>query len=228
DTMLRLLYRMELAPVVGLRVVGIDEWAWRKGVRYGTIVCDLESGRPVELLTEAQAETVARWLAGHPGIEVVSRDRAGMFADAAALGAPQAVQVADRWHLLRNLGDVAERVLVGLSIPPIRVEKTEPLAKLPRTTELKDRETRKDAERRQRQQRRQALYDETDCRASSTPTATTSWPVGRKVAATRRSCTVRLSSEVIRAREPSSRTLSPRCGVVRQQNLSSAACAWDP
>jgi len=104
DTMLRLLYRMELAPVVGLRVVGIDEWAWRKGVRYGTIVCDLESGRPVELLPEAQAETVARWLAGHPGIEVVSRDRAGMFADAAALGAPQAVQVADRWHLLRNLG----------------------------------------------------------------------------------------------------------------------------
>src|SRR5690606_32806063 len=160
DTMLRLLYRMELAPAVGLRVVGIDEWAWRKGVQYGTIVCDLESGRPVELLPEAQAETVARWLAGHPGIEVVSRDRAGMFADAAALGAPQAVQVADRWHLLRNLGDVAERVLVGLSIPPIRVEKTEPLAKLPRTTELKDRETRKDAERRQRQQRRQALYAE--------------------------------------------------------------------
>src|SRR5690606_7547235 len=125
-------------------------------------------------------------------------------------------------------GDVAERVLVGLSIPPIRVEKTEPLAKLPRTTELKDRETRKDAERRQRQQRRQAFYDETDCRASSPPTATTSWPVGRKVAATRRSCTVRSSSEVIRAREPSSRTLPPRCGVVRQQNLSSAACAWDP
>src|SRR5690606_9753084 len=172
------------------------------------------------------------------------------------------------WHLLRNPGDVAERVLVGLSIPPIRVEKTEPLAKLPRTTELKDRETRKDAERRQRQQRdkpsmtrsttsmkRQSpsgqwltVWEsiagrcastsmhpnvrnpshEADGRASSTPTATTSWPVGRKVAATRRSCTVRLSSEVIRAREPSSRTLSPRCGVVRQQNVSSAACAWDP
>jgi len=65
------------------------------------------------------------------------------------------VQVADRRHLLRNLGDVAERVLVGLSIPPIRVEKTEPVAKLPRTTEPKERETRKDAERRQRQQRRQ-------------------------------------------------------------------------
>src|SRR5690606_27591413 len=120
DTMLRLLYRMELTPVVGLRVVGIDEWAWRKGLRYGTIVCDLEAGRPVELLPEARAESAARWLAGHPGIEVVSRDRAGMFADAAALGAPQAVQVADRWHLLRNLGDVAERVLVGLSITIVK------------------------------------------------------------------------------------------------------------
>src|SRR5690606_38508677 len=117
-----------------------------KGLRYRTIVCDLEAGRPVELLPEARAESAARWLAGHPGIEVVSRDRAGMFADAAALGAPQAVQVADRWHLLRNLGDVAERVLVGLSIPPIRVEKTEPLEKRPRTSELNIRKTRTDDE----------------------------------------------------------------------------------
>src|SRR5690606_802494 len=92
------------------------------------------------------------WLAGHPGIEVVSRDRAGVFADAATLGAPRAVQVADRWHLLRNLGDVAERVLVGLSLPPIRVEQTEPAAKRPLATKPKERETRKDAERRQRQQ----------------------------------------------------------------------------
>src|SRR5690606_2868085 len=85
---------------------------------------------------------------------------AGVFADAVALGAPQAVQVADRWHLLRNQGDVAERVLVGLTIPPIHVEKTEPLAKQPRTTEPKERETRKDAERRHWQQRRQVLHDE--------------------------------------------------------------------
>src|SRR5690606_3411498 len=69
---------------------------------------------------------------------------------------------------------------------------------------------------------------EADGRASSTPTATTSWPVGRKAATTRQSCTERSSGKVIQAQEPSSRTLSPRCGVVRQQNVSSAACAWDP
>lgn len=78
----------------------------------------------------------------------------------AALGAPQAVQVADRWHLLRNLGDVAERVLAGVSLPPIPVEETVTAGTASSTPQPKDRETRKDAERRERQQRRQALYDE--------------------------------------------------------------------
>ena len=136
------------------------DWAWRKGVRYGTIVCDLETGRPVALLPEARAEVLAQWLAGHPGVEVVSRDRAGVYADGAALGAPQAVQVADRWHLLRNLGDVAARVLAGVSLPPIPVEETVTAGTASSTPQPKDRETRKDAERRERQQRRQALYDE--------------------------------------------------------------------
>src|SRR5690606_11399667 len=128
--------------------------------RYGTIVCDLEAGRPVELLPEARAGSAARWLARHPGIEVVSQDRAGVFADAATPRAAWVVQVADRWHVLRNLGDVAERVVVGLSLPTVRVEQTEPAAKRLLATKPKERETRKDAERRQRQQRRQALYDE--------------------------------------------------------------------
>ena len=81
----------------------------------------------------------------------MSRDRAGVFADAATLGAPRAVQVADRWHFLETWGDVAERVLYEPSLPPIRVEQTEPRAKRPLETKpKKDRETRKDAERRQR------------------------------------------------------------------------------
>ena len=160
DTILRLLYRMELAPATNVRVVGSDDWAWRKGVRYGTIVCDLETGRPVGLLPEARADVIARWLAGHPNVEIVSRDRSGVYADGAALGSPQAAPVADRWHLLRNLGDVAERVLGGISLPPIPVEETEPAGIMPSTPQPKDRETRKDAERRERQQRRQALYDE--------------------------------------------------------------------
>lgn len=160
DTILRLLLRMQLSPATTLRVVGIDDWAWRKGARYGTIVCDLETGRPVDLLPEARADVVAQWLARHPGIEVVSRDRSGVYADGAALGAPQAVQVADRWHLLRNLADVAERVLAGISLPPIPVEEPAPAAPASPTPRPKERETRRDVERRQRQQQRQALYDE--------------------------------------------------------------------
>jgi transposase len=113
QTALRLIRRtpcadMEDAPA---RVVGIDDWAWKRGQRYGTVICDLEQRRPVELLPEREAASVVTWLARHPGIAVVSRDRGGIYADAAAQGAPDAVQVADRWHLLKNLGDALEGFL---------------------------------------------------------------------------------------------------------------------
>jgi len=160
DTILRLLYRMKLTPAANLRVVGIDDWAWRKGVRYGTIVCDFETGRPVELWPAARTEVLAQWLAKHSGIEVVSRDRAGVYADGAALGAPQAVQVADRWHLLRNLRDVAERVLAGVSIPLLPVAAMQPVEPVPTAPPPNNRETRRNAERQQRHERRQALYDQ--------------------------------------------------------------------
>jgi transposase len=87
------------------RVLGIDDWAWRKGRRYGTIFCDLENGGVVDLLPDRSAESTARWLRAHPGVEIISRDRASLYAEAAAKAAPQAIQVADRWHLLHNMSD---------------------------------------------------------------------------------------------------------------------------
>jgi len=111
DTLLRRVKRRKNEPAVPPRVVGIDDWAWRKGQRYGTIVVDLERSDVIDLLPDRDADTVAAWLKAHPGIEVVSRDRSATYAEAATGGAPRAVQVADRWHLLKNLREAVERVL---------------------------------------------------------------------------------------------------------------------
>ncbi len=103
DTLLRTVRRRTGVPAAqGLRRVGIDDWAWRKGMSYGTLVCDLDRRRIVDLLPDREPGTVAAWLASHPGLEIVARDRGGSYARAAAQGAPQARQVADRWHLMEN------------------------------------------------------------------------------------------------------------------------------
>jgi len=110
DTLLRRVKQLTESSAPPLRFVGLDDWAWRKGRRYGTIVVDLERSDVVDLLPDRSAETVKSWLNEHPGVEIVSRDRASAYAEAAAEAAPTAQQVADRWHLLKNLREAIERL----------------------------------------------------------------------------------------------------------------------
>lgn len=92
-------------PPQKLRVVGVDDWAKRKGQRYGTLVVDLERSLIVDVLADRTQETVSEWLRAHEGLEFVSRDRSKTYAEAIAIGAPMAIQVADRWHLVKNLSE---------------------------------------------------------------------------------------------------------------------------
>jgi transposase len=111
DTLLRRVRQVPAESPPPTRVLGVDDFAFRKGSRYGTILVDLERRRVVDLLPDREAATVAAWLRAHPGVEVVARDRANAYAQAASEAAPDAVQVADRWHLLKNVRDALQRAL---------------------------------------------------------------------------------------------------------------------
>lgn len=110
-TILRILRKTSAPAEPTPKMLGIDEWAYRRGKTYGTLLIDLEKRTPVDLLPDRQATSVEIWLKNHPGVQLISRDRGGEFARGARCGAPDALQTADRFHVLRNLAEVVEKVL---------------------------------------------------------------------------------------------------------------------
>jgi transposase len=109
DTLLRVVRRRTALRTDPLTVIGIDDWAFRRNRRYGTIVCDLGRRRIVTLLPDREVATVRAWLADRPRIKIVSRDRGGGYGEAVAKALPDAVQVADRWHLMENASKCGNR-----------------------------------------------------------------------------------------------------------------------
>ena len=132
DTVLRRVREQPTeASAIPMHNLGVDDWAWRKGQDYGTILVNLDLHRVADLLPDRAAESFSAWLKQHPEIVTISRDRCGLYAEGATLGAPQSQQVADRFHLLVNLSATMERVLEERSrqliLPPIEQHPAEPV-----------------------------------------------------------------------------------------------------
>lgn len=160
DTLLRLVRDCSDPDFSPPRILGVDDWAWRKGQTYGTILVDLEKRRIIDLLPDRSAETLAKWLKQYPEIQLVTRDRATGYLEGVMQGAPQAVQVADRFHLLKNLREMVEKGLARHQQLIHQIRKTEivppstpGVEAVPESSPISDRSVT------QAEQKQQAMYE---------------------------------------------------------------------
>lgn len=128
STLLNHLQKLPLPQVEVPKILGVDDFAFRKGRQYGTILVDLEQHQPIALLPDRKADTLADWLREHPGVEVLSRDRSKTYKSAMSEGAPDAIQVADRFHLVKNLSETLEKALGSYQSELTAIDRIQPPA----------------------------------------------------------------------------------------------------
>jgi hypothetical protein len=126
ETILRLVHQGERPALPEPQIIGRDEWAWKRRLRYGTLICDLERGLPIDLLPDRTVETVSAWLKAHPSRDTISRDGSSEYASAIKKGAPQARAVSDRWHLVKNLAGCVSMLLARSVSPSFVVQRLRP------------------------------------------------------------------------------------------------------
>ncbi len=190
-TLLRLVTAAPVSYFPALQAVGIDEWAWRRGHRYGTILVNLADHRVVDLLPDRAAATVTAWLAQHPTITVVCRDRSDLYAEGIRRGAPTAVQVVDRFHLVHNLRQALESVLgnhrpalqaaaVGTAMALTPADGSIPITPMYRgRRQASQTPPRQKAKRQHWHARWVAIYEALHAlHAQGTPVATIAWQLG--------------------------------------------------
>jgi transposase len=165
DTVLRRVKRppAQIGELAVIRNLGVDDWAWRKGQEYGTILVDLDLHQVADLLPDRSSESFSGWLQQHPGIATIARDRCGLYAEGADLGAPGAQQVADRFHLVLNLSSAVERVFEERSrelvLPPVARPETETTAGDGNTPAQQEPASGQLTQQQQRRQRRLDRYN---------------------------------------------------------------------
>jgi transposase len=123
STVTRIAMKQKLPEVIQPIVLGVDDWAFRKGVNYGTILIDMETSRPIDLLASRERSDLERWLKKYPNVKIVKRDRASSYFSAINEVCPDAIQVADRFHLLLNLSDALDKYFKSIQSEIRRADK---------------------------------------------------------------------------------------------------------